>query len=148
MNHCAVATIMPIQCTALACWQRRASLEAVLQCNEPLQLHWLSSEMIQLIQAYSVDSRLINARFVSYNNQAPPPSMASCVPSCLPDVMHVTLSPRTAPSFLHTASDQNWRWEPPGNKTRSICTLTFLISQVGADVLPKMWIHKEFQSFL
>ena len=36
----------------------------------------------------------------------PPPLMASCLPSCLPDVMHVTLSPRPFSPFLHTTSDQ------------------------------------------
>ena len=36
-----------------------------------------------------VDSRLINAEFVSYNDRSPPPSR---LPSSLPDVTHVTLS--------------------------------------------------------
>ena len=39
---------------------------------------------------------------MSYNDWAP--LMASCLPLCLPDVMHMTLSPR--PPFLHTASHQ------------------------------------------
>ena len=37
----------------------------------------------------SVDLKLINASFVSYNDQAPPPLMS--ISSCLPDVTHVTL---------------------------------------------------------
>ena len=42
-----------------------------------------------------VDLRLITTRFVSYNDQAPPPS-------CLPDVIHVNLSPRPSLSvFAH-----------------------------------------------
>ena len=41
-----------------------------------------------------VDSRLINAKFVNYNDRAPPPSR-------LPDVTHVTLSPRPSPPFLY-----------------------------------------------
>ena len=44
-----------------------------------------------------VDSRLINAEFVSYNDRAPP---ALCLPSRLPDVTHVTLSPRPSPSVF------------------------------------------------
>ena len=39
------------------------------------------------------------APFVSCNDRAPPPS-------CLPDIAHVTLSPRSSPPFLHTATDQ------------------------------------------
>ena len=42
--------------------------------------------------AHSVDSRLINTKFVSYNDQTPPP--LTPFPSGLP------------PPFLHTASDQ------------------------------------------
>ena len=41
----------------------------------------------------SVDSRLIIAKFVSYNDQALPLS-------CLPDVTHMTLSPRPSPSVF------------------------------------------------
>ena len=44
-----------------------------------------------------VDSRLINAEFVSYNDWSPPPSR---LPSHLPDVTHVTLSPRPSPSVF------------------------------------------------
>ena len=36
---------------------------------------------------------------MSCNDQAPPPSR-------LPDVTHMTLSPRPSPSVLHTASNQ------------------------------------------
>ena len=41
--------------------------------------------------------------------------------SCLPDVMHVTLSPRPSPSlrFLHLQVIKNWRREWPGNETHS-----------------------------
>ena len=46
----------------------------------------------------SVDSKLLNAKFVSYNNWIPPPSR-------LCDVTHVTL-PGLPPLFLHTASNQ------------------------------------------
>ena len=38
----------------------------------------------------------------------------------LPDVMHVTLSPRPSHSFMHTVSDQNWRRERPGNEAMHI----------------------------
>ena len=53
---------------------------------------------------YLVDLRLINARFVSYNDQAPSPS-------CLhvPDVMHATLSPRPSPSvFAYYKWSKTW----------------------------------------
>ena len=43
---------------------------------------------------------------VTLRRAPPPPLMASCLPSCLPDVMHVTLSPRPFSPFLHTTSDQ------------------------------------------
>ena len=56
-----------------------------------------------------VDSRLINAKFVNYNDRAPPPSR-------LPDVTHVTLSPRPSPSVFILEAIKNWRWERPGNE--------------------------------
>ena len=58
---------------------------------------------------YLVDSRLINARFVSYDDQAPPPL---CLPSCPPDVMHVTFSPRPSPSVF-----ANWKQSKTGSGT-------------------------------
>ena len=54
---------------------------------------------------YSVDSRLTNTRFVSYKDWASPPS---CLPSCLADVMHMTLSPRR---FCMLQAIKNWRQE-------------------------------------
>ena len=50
--------------------------------------------------AFKLDLRLINAEFVSYNDRSPPPHL----PSCLPDVTHVTL-PGLPPPFLHTVCD-------------------------------------------
>ena len=44
---------------------------------------------------------LINARFVSYNDRAPPLSSTLC----LPDVMHVTLSPRDLSHSTFQSSD-------------------------------------------
>ena len=62
-----------------------------------------------------------NTKFVSYNNQAPPPSR-------LPDVTHVTLSPRSRPSpcFYILQVIKNWRREWPGNEANQppfLCTL-------------------------
>ena len=48
-----------------------------------------------------VDSRLINAKFVSYNNRARSPI---CLPS-LPDMIAKSARPIPSP-FSHTASDQ------------------------------------------
>ena len=65
---------------------------------------------------YLVDSSMINAKFVSYNDQALPP-----VCLCLPDVMHVTKSPRPSPLFCNL----HWRWEQPWNEAKgSICQHT------------------------
>ena len=58
----------------------------------------------------SVDSRLINAKFVSYNDQVPPPSR---LPSRLPDVMHVTLSPRLPPG-MQKQRGKAWEKESRG----------------------------------
>ena len=38
------------------------------------------------------------------------------LPSHLPDVMHVTLSPGLSPPFFHTVCVKNWRRERPGNE--------------------------------
>ena len=62
---------------------------------------------------YSVDSRLINTRFVSYKDWASPPS---CLPSRLADVMHMTLSPSR---FCMLQAITNWRQERPGNEARN-----------------------------
>ena len=57
-----------------------------------------------------VDSRLINAKFVNYNDRAPPPSR-------LPDITHVTLSPFPSVFILR---DQNWSRERPGNEAMEL----------------------------
>ena len=44
----------------------------------------------------SINLWLMNTKFVSYNSWALPPI---CPPSCLPDIMHVTKSPRPSPPF-------------------------------------------------
>ena len=54
----------------------------------------------------SVDLRLINAKFVSYNGWALPPSR---LPSRLPEVTYMTLSPRPSPSVLQAI--KIWRRE-------------------------------------
>ena len=68
-----------------------------------------------------VDSRLINAKIVNYNDRAPPPSR-------LPDVTHVTLSPRPSPP----GSDQKLKAERPGNEaTETPCLSSVLMYKLG-----------------
>ena len=55
-----------------------------------------------------VNSRLINAKFVRYVQQSGTTLHVSTL--CPPEVIDIP-SP-----FLHTASDQNWRWVRPGNE--------------------------------
>ena len=84
--------------------------------------------------SYSIDLRLINARFASYTNWAPPPS-------CLPDIMNVTFSPRPSPPFMHTASDQKleagtaWKLGYMGSFILTTL-LTYLL------VLPAILLHR------
>ena len=80
----------------------------------------------------SVDSRLINAKFVSYNYRAPPPScLPSRLPSRLPDVTHMTLSPRPSPSVFILQAIKNWRRERPGNE--AILVLISIIYTEGTE---------------
>ena len=56
--------------------------------------------MFERLSQYSlllVDSRLINAKFVSYNNWAPPPI---CLPSVYLTLLHVAKSLRPSPSIF------------------------------------------------
>ena len=57
------------------------------------ELQTVTFERQHQYTAHLVNSRLIKAKFVGYNDQAPPPL-------CLPDITHVTLSPRPSPLFL------------------------------------------------
>ena len=43
----------------------------------------------------------------------------SCLPSRLPDVMHMTLSRVFPLCFCILQAIKNWRWEQPGNETNS-----------------------------
>ena len=48
----------------------------------------------------------------------------SRLPSCLPDVMHVTLSPQVFPLYFYILQAiKNWRWEWPRNETMATALL-------------------------
>ena len=57
-----------------------------------------------LFSRFEVDQHKV----CEYNNRALPPS-------CLPRLLFL---PGLPPPFLHTASDQNWRWELPENEAK------------------------------
>ena len=74
----------------------------------------------------------------SSSGTAPPPS---CLPSRLPDVTHVTLSPGLPPPFLHTASDQKLE---AGTAWERGCTVVDALILIHSEFNP----HSEMQDSL
>ena len=68
-----------------------------------------------IIIYYSVDLSLINAKFVSYNNWAPPPV---CLPSVYLTSLHMTKFPRPSLSVFAYVSNQKLEPEWPGNEAK------------------------------
>ena len=86
------------------------NLEVLLVISWPKTWDLILKDSINTAH-YSVDSRLINTRFMSYNNRAHP------LMSILTSIWHHARdSPRLPPSVWHTASDQTlevgtaWEW--------------------------------------